>query len=111
MIFARTMVDGRRRPLLLVLGLLIAAPAQAMTLSEALDAAVQNDPAVRQSLQETDREGNALLFADGMTLHQVRAFLEVHGFLHVTPRYNVERVNAHNFYDLVVVETPGSGGG
>ena len=50
MIFARTMVDGRRRPLLLVLGLLIAAPAQAMTLSEALDAAVQNDPAVRQSL-------------------------------------------------------------
>ena len=76
MIFARTMVDGRRRPLLLVLGLLIAAPAQAMTLSEALDAAVQNDPAVRQSLAQTDvdREAGAADIASRRPQLNVSAF-------------------------------------
>lgn len=59
MIFARTMADGCRRPLLLAAGLLLAGPTQAMTLSEALDAAVQNDPAVRQSLAQTDADREA----------------------------------------------------
>jgi TolC family type I secretion outer membrane protein len=59
MIFARPMADGCRRPLLLVLGLLLAGPTQAMTLTEALDAAVQNDPFVRQSLAQTDADREA----------------------------------------------------
>jgi len=47
-------------------------------------------------------------FSDGMTLEEIRQYLQVHGFLHVTPRYNVEKVENHNFYDFVVLEVPGN---
>jgi hypothetical protein len=47
-------------------------------------------------------------FVDGMTLPQINDYLSIHGFLHVTPRYNVEKVKHHNFYDLVVLEIPGN---
>jgi len=63
---------------------------------------------IRNAIAETDAQGNAKDFADGMSLEQIRNYLELHGFLHVTPRYNVERVQHHNFYDLVVLEVPGN---
>ena len=44
----------------------------------------------------------------GTSLSQVNDFLGVHGFLHCTPRYNVENVSRPNYYDLVVLEMPGN---
>lgn len=43
----------------LLLGLALATPVHGLGLSEALDAAVQNDPAVRQSLAQTDADREA----------------------------------------------------
>lgn len=59
MIFAKAPTESSLRPCLLACGLLLSAPLQAMSLSDALDAAVQNDPAVRQSLAQTDADREA----------------------------------------------------
>jgi hypothetical protein len=46
--------------------------------------------------------------AEGMSLSELNQYLSVHGFLHVTPRFNVESVQHHNWYDLVILEVPGN---
>ena len=55
-----------------------------------------------------ERAGVVGALAEGMSLTQLKEYLTVHGFLHVTPRYNVEKVKFHIFYDFVVLEVPGN---
>ena len=46
--------------------------------------------------------------AEGMSLAELQEYLSVHGFLHVTPRFNIEPVKRMDWYDLVILEVPGN---
>lgn len=64
-----------------------------------------------KSSDPLDREQHAAVtgaLAEGMNLAELQDYLSVHGFLHVTPRFNIEPVKRMDWYDLVILEVPGN---